>query len=162
GDRPLDVELTDSIRADRSFERSPEGPLDLFWIHDRHFGQAYGIDAEGHQVRSANARALVLRYQNGKGETAVRLEPGTSFRLARRVIPGADTFQVRTLARRADAPAARPARVTVRSTGQPVAGAEVTLKRDGALVASGRTTADGTLGIDLGPAPGTLTISDPA
>src|SRR5262249_25196779 len=31
GDRPLDVELLDSIRADRSFERCPEGPLDLFW-----------------------------------------------------------------------------------------------------------------------------------
>jgi hypothetical protein len=162
GDKAVDADLLDSLRADRTFERSPEGAVDLFWVHDRHFGQAYGILAEGHKVRAANARATMLRYRNPEGKVAIRLEPGKTYSLARRIIPGADTFQVRSIADRlADRPA-RPATVTARSKGQPVAGAEVKLEREGALVGSGQTAADGLLDLDLGQGPATLTVSEPS
>ena len=162
GDKAVDADLLDSVRADRSFERCPEGPLDLFWVYDRHFGQAYGVQSEGHRVLSANARAILLRYQDEEGKVAVRLEPGEAYKLVRRVIPGDDTFQVRSIADRLSDRPARPATVTVRSEGRPVAGADVRLDRDGALVAAGRTDADGILDIDVGEGPARLTVSEPS
>src|SRR5262245_22480185 len=38
GKSPVSTELVDSIRADRSFERSPEEFSDLLWAYDVHFG----------------------------------------------------------------------------------------------------------------------------
>src|SRR5262245_53060702 len=32
GSKAVDADLLDSVRADRSFDRCPEGPLDLFWV----------------------------------------------------------------------------------------------------------------------------------
>src|SRR5262249_14679100 len=92
GQTPIDVDLLDSIRADRSFEMSREEPDDLFWAYDRHFGQAYGVVAEGHKVSSAHARRNLLRYLDSAGKSAIRLAPGETFRLARRVFPGATLF----------------------------------------------------------------------
>jgi hypothetical protein len=162
GDKTVDADLLDSVRADHSFEQSPEGPRDLFWVYDRHFGQAYGVQSEGHLVRSSNARALLLRYQNREGKVAVRLGPGETYKLVRRVIPGGDTFKVRSIADRLSDRPARPATVTVRSQGRPVAGADVRLDRGGALVAAGRTDADGVLDIDVGQGPARLTVSEPS
>ena len=62
GDKTVEVDLLDSIRADRTFEQCPEGPQDLFWVYDRHFGQAYGILAEGHQVRRTAPVVLTVGY----------------------------------------------------------------------------------------------------
>jgi hypothetical protein len=162
GDEAVDADLLDSLRADRTFEYSPEAPQDLFWAYDRHFGQAYGIVAEGHQVRSSNARAILLSYAKPEGKVAVRLGPGESYRLARRVIPGSDRFQVRSIADRLANRPARVAKVSVRTEGKPVAGVDVSLERDGAVVGSGRTTTDGMLDIDLSSGPAKLIVSDPA
>ncbi len=46
GTAPVDCELLDSIRADRTFEHGPERPAALFWVYDKHFGQAYGVVAD--------------------------------------------------------------------------------------------------------------------
>jgi hypothetical protein len=162
GDKSVDAELLDSLRADGPFERSREGVLDLFWAYDRHFGQAYGVQAEGHQVRSSYARATLLQYQNPEGKVAARLEPGATYRLSRRIIPGADVFQVRSIADRLAGRPARSATLTVRSGGRPVSGADVKLERDGLLVASGRTDAKGNLDVDLGHSPARLTVSESA
>ncbi|MFW6125144.1 MAG: hypothetical protein ACOC46_03260 [Pirellulales bacterium] len=62
GDAPLEVELTDAVRADRSFEAVPDGPAPLFWVYDKWFGQAYGVVAEGAQIAKESNRGLALRY----------------------------------------------------------------------------------------------------
>ncbi len=100
GNAAVDIDLVDSIRADHSFESSREGPTDLFWAFDRHFGQAYGVVAEGHDILGANARRLMLRYRDRNGKVNVVLAPGETYRLARRVIPGANLFDVRSGRRR--------------------------------------------------------------
>ena len=111
GTAPVDAELLDAIRADRTFERSPERPADLFWAYDKHFGQAYGVVADGHEVLGANARQLLLRYQDRDGKVAVRLAPGESYRLTRRVIPGANLFDVQRVADRLAGKADHPVRL---------------------------------------------------
>ncbi len=76
GTGPVDVELLDAIRADRTFESSPENPADLFWAYDKAFGQAYGVVADGHKILGANARRSLLRYQDRNGKVVVPLAPG--------------------------------------------------------------------------------------
>ena len=87
GADPVDADLVDAIRADRSFQTSPEAPSDLFWAYDKDFGQAYGVIAEGHTILGENGRRLLLKYRDTAGKVLVPLAPGASYRLARRVIP---------------------------------------------------------------------------
>jgi hypothetical protein len=161
-DRELDAELLDSVRADRSFQRCPDGPLDLFWVYDRYFDQAYGVQSEGHKVLTGNARATLLRYQNSDGKVEVRLKPRESYKLMRRVIPGDDLFKVRSIANRLSNRAEQRTKVLVRSEGKLVAGAEVRLAMLGALIGAGRTNAAGVVEIDTGSGPAELTVSEPA
>ena len=72
---PIDVDLLDWIRVDGSFETSPDGSDDLFWAYDRHFGQAYGVVADEHQIMGVHARQLLFRYRDKAGKVAIQLAP---------------------------------------------------------------------------------------
>ena len=160
GTTAVNVDLVDAIRADHSFEFSPEAPTDLFWAYDKHFGQAYGVVAEGHDILGANARRLMLRYRDRDGKVAVRLAPGETHRLVRRVIPGAYLFEVRRIAGHLAGHSDRPVRLVVKDTaGYPVPEADVVLSRDGKPRAWGRTDEAGILWLARGKAPGTLAVS---
>ncbi len=141
GKKPVSVDLVDSIRADTSFDKSPDGVADLFWAYDKWFGQAYGVVAEDHAIKgSSDARRSMLRYQDRDGKVAIRLEPGKSYELERRVIPGANLFDVRRVADQVAGRKRRDVRLTVKdSAGQPVGDADVVLEGDGKPVAWGRT-----------------------
>lgn len=157
---PADVDLVDAIRADRSFEHGPESPADLFWAYDKHFGQAYGVLAEGHDIQGSNARRLMLRYRTRDGKVSVRLAPGESYRLTRRIIPGANLFDVRRVADRLAGKPDRSVRLTVKDTaGQPVAAADVVLAIGGKRTAWGRTDDQGQTQLAPVAAAGTLTVS---
>jgi hypothetical protein len=157
-DTPVDADLLDAIRADKTFEQSPSGAAGLFWVYDTHFGQAYGVVAEGREILGTSARQLLLRYQDRDKKVAVRLEPGGSYTLTRRVIPGANLFDVRRVADRLAGKAVHPVRLTVNDTaGHPIPEADVVLVRDGQRYSWGRTGDDGQLLFD--PVEGRLTIS---
>jgi hypothetical protein len=160
GKAAVDAELIDSVRADRSFETSPETPGDLFWAYDKHFGQAYGIVAEAHTISGATARRLQLRYRDRDGKVAVRLAPGTSHRLARRVIPGANLFDVRRVADRLTGNEGRRLTLSVEDTARrPVSGADVVLAQDEKPLLWGRTDEAGKIGLTTRGRAGTLTVS---
>lgn len=160
GATPIEADLLDAIRADHSFESSPEAPAPLFWAYDKHFGQAYGVVAEGHEIQAANARRYLLRYRDHDGKTTVRIAPGTSYRLVRRVIPGANLFDVRAVADHLAGKTARPVRLTVNDeAGRPVPSADVVLATSGKPYAWGRTDEQGQLRLTAGESAGELTIS---
>ena len=160
GDRAVDADLVDAIRADRTFEFSPEAPAGLFWAYDKHFGQAYGVVADRHEIMSANARWLLLRYRDRDGKVAVRLSPGETYRLSRRIVPGSNLFDVRRAADGLAGKEGRPVRLQVKDTaGRPVAGADVVLTVNGSRYSWGRANEDGRVLFNLGDAPGTLTVS---
>ena len=162
GAAPVDADLVDAIRADHSFESSPEAAADLFWAYDKHFGQAYGVVADGHDILGANARRLLLRYRNRGGKVAVRLAPGETYRLTRRVVPGANLFDLRQVAAELAGAPSRPVRLVVKDTaGRPVAGADVVLAAEGKPRAWGRTDDGGSVRVSPGPAAGELTVSAP-
>jgi hypothetical protein len=160
GVTPLDAELLDAVRADHSFELRPEVPAGLFWAYDNHFGQAYGVVAAGHDILPVNARRLLLRYRDRDGKAVVRLAPGASYRLERRVIPGANLFDERRLADQLAGKTSRTVRLSVTDTAaHPVARADVVLARDGKPYAWGRTNEEGQLTLAPGQSPAKLTIS---
>jgi hypothetical protein len=160
GDRPVDADLVDAIRADHSFEFSPEAPAGLFWAYDKHFGQAYGVVADGHEIMSANARWLLLRYRNRDGKVAVRLSPGETYRLSRRIVPGSNLFDVRRVADSLAGKEGRPVRLQVKDrAGRPVPEADVVLTVNGKRSCWGCTDLEGRVVFNVGDAPGTLTIS---
>ncbi|WP_406699215.1 CehA/McbA family metallohydrolase [Singulisphaera sp. Ch08] len=160
GATPIDADLLDAIRADHSFESSPEAPAPLFWAYDKYFGQAYGVVAEGHEILAANARRLLLRYRDQDGKTTVRIAPGASYRFARRVIPGANLFDVRHVANQLAGSKDRPVRLTVKDeAGRPVAAADVALALSGKPYAWGRTDDKGEVLLTATQEPGELTVS---
>ena len=143
--------LTRSVPIARS-SRAPTAATDLFWAYDKHFGQAYGVVAEGHEILGAEARRLLLRYRDRRGKVAVRLAPGESYRLSRRVIPGANLFDVRRVADQLARKEAHAIGLVVKDTaGRPVAAADVVLARDGKPHSWGRTDDEGRLSACHGP-----------
>ena len=160
GPTAVEAELRDAIRADRTFEHSPDGVGGPFWIYDKHFGQAYGVVADGREVLGTSARQLLLRYQDRDRKVAVRLAPGESYRLTRRVIPGANLFDIQRVAARLAGKTDHPVRLTVKdAAGRPVPEADVVLAQNGKPHAWGRTDPAGNLLISAGDTPGLLTVS---
>jgi hypothetical protein len=160
GETPVDSELVDAIRADRTFEFSPDGASDLFWAYDKHFGQAYGVVAEGRQILPSRARQFLLRYPDKQGKVAVRLAPGETVRLSRRIIPGANLFDIRgQAAALAGKPSGGKRLRVIDTSGHAVRQAEVTLECEGKPYAWGRTDAQGRIEIPAGDGPGRLIVS---
>jgi hypothetical protein len=118
------------------------------------------VAAEGHDVLRAGARQLLVRYKNRDGKVAARLAPGESYRLTRRVIPGANLFDVRRVADAMAGKAVHPIRLTVKdAAGRPIPEADVELSREGQRLSWGRTDEAGQLAIAPAEAPGTLKVS---
>jgi hypothetical protein len=144
--RELAIKPADILRAERTFEKAPDGSADQFWVADVHFGQAYGVLPEGVTVSSkSDPRFSYLDYPIG-GEEEVTLAPGASASLIRRILPAADLFGVRAVAADLQGLEQSEGSLIVRdATGAPIEGADVILRADGALYARGRTDAEGRL-----------------
>jgi hypothetical protein len=163
GREPIEAELVDGIRADRSFQFSPPGASGLFWAYDPHFGQAYGVVPDRREVLALAGRQVLLRYPDREGRVTVRLVPGESFWLVRRVVPGADLFAVRRVASQLWGDPDRSVRLLVKDTaGRPIDEADVALVREGKRRAWGRTDAEGRIDIATGDQAGTLEVGSPA
>ncbi len=104
GTTPLTVPLEDDFRADGGKEemvRSPNATTDRFWLYDRYWRQAYGLDGAGRKMQlNSDARVTAIKYESDAGQTQVTLEPGQSFQLARRLYACETVFHVHDLSRR--------------------------------------------------------------
>ena len=96
------VTLEDDFRADGGKEemsRTPNGTVDRFWLEDRFWAQAYGLDAEGYKLQlTSDAKVTSIRYENKEGSSKITLEPGKSYQLKRRFYPGANLVAVNAIA----------------------------------------------------------------
>ncbi|WP_422928156.1 CehA/McbA family metallohydrolase [Singulisphaera sp. PoT] len=156
----VSTDLIDSLRADNSFEKAPEAYADLYWAYDKAFGQAYGWLAEKHQIIGSGGRQLLLKYRNHEGKLRITLAPGETYRLARKLAPGANLFDVQRFVEQGTDKAPRPIRLTVKDTaGQPVVAADVALETDGKKTAWGRTDEKGTIEIAPPKAAGILKVT---
>ena len=134
-DKPMTVQLEDEVRIDTRKEdivKAPNGESELFWVHDRFWGQAYGISTlgGGTVISNSNTRTSTLRYDSESGRK-ITLQPGESFELVRTIVPGRDLPEVRSIAA---GPEGRNAKLTIRVVdghNRPIPHARVTLERDG-------------------------------
>ncbi len=89
----ITLTLEDDLRADAGKEDMPkaaDGTHDLFWFHDIHWQQAYGIAVPGFQIRcNGNTRETVLTYEK-PDSTPIVVEPGESFSLTRFIFVNRD------------------------------------------------------------------------
>lgn len=159
--QPLEVALEDDLRADTTFDKSKAGPTDLFWVHDRYFDQAYGLTADKHTLRSrSDIKYSVIQYLPEKSEVpSIRLMPGETHELVRRLIPGSHLLEVKgEAARLRRQPLVRQGWHLVDPHFKPVAGAEITLKQGEEVYGAARSDAWGWVKADLPPQPFTMTL----
>ena len=149
-DKPLTDELSDAIRADRSFTFGRDDATGLFWAHDDWFRQAYGVLIEGYTIRGTGQRNSVLQLLK-EDSAAITLAPGENVTISRRIFPGDSLLAVRGLAARLTGQALAPLKLTVIDPAGPVGHAKVTISEGEAEYGSGRTTAEGTLDCALAP-----------
>lgn len=161
-DRPLEIELVDSVRADRTFERVANGRTDLFWCYDEWFDQAYGVVAGEGPDGGPQGPGLpidfssdgnVLRFPPTGAESAkVTLQPGEKHTLSRRIFPGRNLLDLRSTAAELAGEMHTPVSIAVvDERGEPVADARVTIVPAGSTdpYGRGRTAADGSLATTL-------------
>ena len=153
GDAPLPVSLEDDIRIDGGNEdmvKSPNGTEALFWVHDRYWGQAYGVEMPGGQIQAnSNARESVLRYGT-EGADTLTLQPGESREFTRRIFPGATLLDVKAAVARENGCDVQPVRLTVvDGNSRPLPQALVEVRQKGQSFGSGRTSPEGHLEIAL-------------
>ncbi len=151
-DKPIKISPVDELRADQSFERVEEGETTMYWVYDKWWDQAYGIVADGAQIDAGVAldkRTLAARYVVDD-EKSVEIEPGSQFRLIRRVFPGRHHAQLREVAQHLAHNTLVETTLEVKDTqGHPVVAADVELLVDGHDYATARTSADGKLVVHL-------------
>ena len=159
-DKSLEVKLGDALRADRSFEFGVDQATKLFWAYDEWFAQAYGIVAQGLDVRRAgdDGRLVRLEYVAGDRSTAT-IEPGGSFTLTRKIFSGDHLLQVRGVANELAGTTGQQVTVHVSDPAGAVAGAKLSVAAGGAVYASGRTPEDGRVTFALPDGAHTLSVS---
>ncbi len=153
-DQPTDVPLEDDLRADNFDRKVKAGPTDLFWVHDQHFEQAYGIVADRHGINSrSDVRNSVIQYVPEKANApAVRLEPGQSYELVRRLVPGPHLLAVKgEAAKLRGQPVIHYGWHLVDPVFKPVAGAEITLQQGDEVYGTARSDEWGWVKADLPP-----------
>lgn len=144
GGKPLEVELTDAVRADRSFTMASDAARHLFWAYDDWWNQAYGIVTEEREVKVTGGGRPVLQYEKD-GSFRALIGPKETFSLVNRLIPGANVLDVLAVADELQGKSLRPVQLSLKDAGGPVAGALVTFHRDGKRHGWGRSDDDGRL-----------------
>jgi len=163
-DQPLEITLEDDLRADDFDKKAKAGPTDFFWVHDHYFEQAYGLLVEKHALKTrSDKRNSVIQYLPEKSETpTVKLGPGQSYELVRRIIPGSHLLAIKGEALRLQGKTAVHCGWNlVDPAFKPVAGVDVTLKQGEDVYGTARSDARGWVRADLPPEKFTLTLKTP-
>jgi hypothetical protein len=144
----------DDLRQDggkEDMQKSAEGVQELFWFHDVHWQQAYGIAAPGFRVRvKTNARESILTWERQDGQPIV-LRPGEEFSLTRRIFVSRDYAGVLADFETANGLGneLQPRQLLVNTQGKPVAGARIQLTFDGSSRGTLVTGPDGVAAVRL-------------
>lgn len=152
-DAPIEVELADGVRADGEFHFGQNRALGLWWCQDDYWPQAYGVKAVGADWRTRDAvgrsrRPRQVEFLRGD-QQQVKLAPGESLVLERRLLATTDTFALLRMVSEMAGQSLAPTTIRVGSGGAPVPNATVKAVADEKILASGKTDADGKLQGDL-------------
>ena len=150
-------ELSDAIRADRTFDFGQEASTGLFWAHDEWFQQAYGVLVPDRTLVRGGSRGSVIAMVKD-GTASVTLRADEKLDVSRRIFPAGSLLELRGIANRLTGQPGSPVVVTVNDLASPVAHAKISLAVDGVAYGSGRTDADGKLQFEFPTKPLRLTV----
>jgi hypothetical protein len=163
-EQPLEFALEDDLRADDFDHKVKPGPADLFWVHDHYFEQAYGLLADKHSLKTrSDKKTSVIGYLPDKSETpTVRLAPGQTYELVRRLIPGPHLLAVKGEAMRLQGKTTLHCGWNLIDPAfKPVAGVDLTLKQGDEIYGTARSDTRGWVRADLPPEKFTLIVKSP-
>jgi hypothetical protein len=138
-DRPLEVELTDSLRADRSFTMNSDRDRNVFFVYDEAWGQAYGFTAEGHAVGAVpgNGRPTLQYEKDGSFRTLI--PPKEKYTLVRKIFPAANLLDLMAVADELSGRPLQRVALLVKDAAGPVKDAKVVFRQDDHRHGWGRT-----------------------
>ncbi len=156
GDKPLEVLLEDDVRADGQKEdmiRSPNGITDAFWLQDRYWGQAYGLSTEGRKLQlNSDPRTSQIRYVDATESAKIKLAPGESLTLTRRLTAGSNALDVHAQVAQQRGAKTVPVSLVLRDARQaPAAGVRLELLRDSITYGFASSDAKGQIATALPP-----------
>jgi hypothetical protein len=143
-DAAVTDDLSDAIRADRTFTFGFDASTECFWADDEWFRQSYGVMVPGYEVKGTGQRGTLLAL-NRDGSNRLELAPGKSHAVARKIFPASSDLARK--GRAAQLAGQKPAErtIVVVDPDGPVVQAHVTVTVAGQPYASGRTGPDGKL-----------------
>jgi hypothetical protein len=148
-EEPLTVELVDAIRADKGFQLGSDEALNLFWVYDEYWDQAYGVVAADRQVvADANSGRPIIRYAK-EAKSEVTVAPGESYQLVRSLIPGRNQLDILAGAHQIAGHEMQSFKLDVVDSAGPVSRAQVSLMQGEDKYGTGTTTAAGILEFTL-------------
>ena len=142
----IEYELRDSMRADRSFRFDFSPELGLFWAYDDWWRQAYGVVPEGHEMQevadTVKRKRPVIAYVHD-GSRKIRIEPGKSHTLKRRLVPANHLLELKGQVAQDSGTELHPVNLTITDPRHSIYLANVELTADGKRYGSARTGHDG-------------------
>ncbi|GIW92168.1 MAG: hypothetical protein KatS3mg110_0209 [Pirellulaceae bacterium] len=141
-DQPVEVELSDTVRADRTFQFSTALDENLFLADDEFFRQTYGIFSAEHKVKHSGGRGVVVQYLSG-AEAKIQLAPGEKRVLARQLYPAANKLQALAIGRLLRGESVHRVEVVITDPRGAVAAPRVELYQGDALLGAARGDAEG-------------------
>ena len=151
----IPVELTDRVRADRSFDAAIDPAANVAWWDDEWFGQTFAILPTDARFRDAPTALKPFPNRDAVGYEpatgAIReLPPGDTVTLVRRIFAAPSLLAARGTAARLAGQKTLPVVVIAKDPAGPVTGAFVTVfDTTGSRYAAGRTDAAGRLAFVL-------------
>jgi hypothetical protein len=140
-DKSVEDDLSDAIRADRTFTFGTDPATGLFWANDEWFRQCYAVVIPGYEVQGTGQRGTLLNLvKDGSGQ--LKLAAGQSHTIARKVFPASSLIAARGKASQMAGKKVGQVSVLV-SEPMPVAQARLLINQGGKVYATGRTTAEG-------------------
>ena len=152
GAEPVTFELTDQMRADRSFAFGQDLSANLFWAYDEWFDQAYGVQVDGFTIERGGRRGSDLKLLRN-GSSTVTIAAGESLQIGRKLLVGSSLLQVRGLAQRLAGQPTYPLTLNVTDPAGPVSHAQVSVQEQDKSVVVGRTDSQGKLTCELAAGP---------
>jgi hypothetical protein len=136
-DVPAEVELSDTLRADRTFQFGTAFENHLFWADDYFFRQTYGIWSEQFSLEHSGGRGVVIRYK-APDNSKIVIPPRGTLRWVRKLFPAANQLQALGIARLLRGDQQALVRIQVRDPRGPVAGPRIEVRQGDSLVGAAR------------------------
>jgi hypothetical protein len=143
-DAAVTDDLSDAIRADRTFTFGFDADTECFWADDEWFRQSYGVVVPGYEVKGTGQRGTLLAL-NRNGSNRLELAPGQSHTVARKLFPASSDLARKGLAAQIAGQKVARHTISVVDPAGPVPQARVTVQLDGKPYGIGRTDAKGRL-----------------